>query len=90
MEAIEELRKQDLEQMKAVDVRTVERENLMDISKIQLNSNQTKEERFADFLSQIKNPYCYRCGKVVVKVNFTDMGTPLEERLEHYLGSLSG
>lgn len=90
MERIDNLRNLDFEQMKSVDVRTVEREDLTDISKIQINKNLPKDERFADFGGQVKNPYCYRCGKVVVKVSFADTGITLEERLEHYLGSLSG
>lgn len=90
MEDIEKLRKADLAQMKAVDVRTVDRESLMDIRKVQMNKNLPRSEQFADFLKQVKNPYCYRCGKVVVKVSFSDTGITLEDRLEHYLGSLSG
>lgn len=90
MEDIEKLRKADLAQMKTVDVRTVDRESLMDIRKVQMNKNLPKSEQFVDFLKQVKNPYCYRCGKVVVKVSFSDTGITLEDRLEHYLGSLSG
>ncbi len=90
MEDIEKLRKADLAQMKAVDVRTVDRESLMDIRKVQMNKNLPKSEQFADFLKQVKNPYCYRCGKVVVKVSFSDTGITLEDRLEHYLESFSG
>lgn len=90
MERIENLKNLDFEQMKSVDVRTVGRENLTDISKIQINKNLPKKEQFAEFLGQVKNPYCYRCGKIVVKVSFADTEITLEERLEHYLGSLSG
>ena len=79
-----------LAQMKLVDVRTVERDELVDIAKVQVNKNLPGDKRFADFLEQVKNPYCYRCGKVVVKVSFADTGITLEERLKHYLGSLSG
>lgn len=90
MEDIEKLSKADLAQMKAVDVRTVERDSLVDIRKVQTDKNLPRSEQFADFLKQVKNPYCYRCGKVVVKVSFSDTGITLEDRLEHYLGSLSG
>ena len=38
--------------------------------------------------NQIGNPYCYRCGKVVVKVSFAETDATLEDRLEHYLKTL--
>lgn len=78
----------DFEQMKNVDVKTVDRESLVDISRVHVNSQMPREQRLADFVSQIGNPYCYRCGKVVVKVSFADTSATLEDRLEHYLKTL--
>ena len=78
----------DFEQMRNVDVRTVERESLADISKIHIDPRMPREQRLADFVRQIGNPYCYRCGKVVVKVSFAETDATLEDRLEHYLKTL--
>lgn len=78
----------DFKQMRNVDVRTVERESLADISKIHIDTGMPREQRLADFVRQIGNPYCYRCGKVVVKVSFAETDATLEDRLEHYLKTL--
>ncbi len=78
----------DLQQMKQVDIRTVDRESLVDIRDVEIDQELPREERFADFLRQIGNPYCYRCGKAVVKVSFADTDATLEDRLEHYLKTL--
>ena len=78
----------DFKQMRNVDVRTVERESLADISKIHIDTRMPREQRLADFVRQIWNPYCYRCGKVVVKVSFAETNATLEDRLEHYLKTL--
>ncbi len=78
----------DFKQMRNVDVRTVERESLADISKIHIDTRMPREQRLADFVRQIGNPYCYRCGKVVVKVSFAETNATLEDRLEHYLKTL--
>ena len=77
-----------LVQMKEVDINTVDRESLVDIRKVQVDGNLSREQRFEDFLQQIKNPYCYRCGKVVVKISFSDTNVTLEDRLEHYLATI--
>ena len=78
----------DFKQMRNVDVRTVERESLADNSKIHIDTRMPREQRLADFVRQIGNPYCYRCGKVVVKVSFAETNATLEDRLEHYLKTL--
>ena len=77
-----------LEQMKNVDVRTVDRAALQDITDIKINRKLPREQRLQDFVRQIGNPYCYRCGKLVVKISFADTEATLEDRLEHYLGTL--
>lgn len=77
-----------LAQMREADVHTVDRKSLADIREVQIDGMLPGEKRFEDFLRQIKNPYCYRCGKIVVKVSFADTDATLEDRLEHYLANL--
>lgn len=78
----------ELAQMREVDIHTVDRKSLVDIREIQIDGKLPRKQRFEDFLRQIKNPYCYRCGKIVVKVGFSDTDATLEDRLEHYLATL--
>lgn len=78
----------ELAQMKEVDVHMVDRESLVDIREVQIDGKLSRERRFEEFLRQIKNPYCFRCGKIVVKVSFSDTDATLEDRLEHYLAAL--
>ncbi len=85
---METAQKIDLAQMKEVDIHTVDREALVDIRDVQIDGNLPEKQRFNDFLRQIKNPYCYRCGKMVVKISFSDTEATLEDRLEHYLATI--
>ena len=78
----------DLAQMREVDIHTVDRESLADIRDVRVDGELPREQRFSDFLRQIRNPYCYRCGKVVVKIGFSDTEATLEDRLEHYLATM--
>ncbi|MDL2248454.1 hypothetical protein LJB89_02025 [Tyzzerella sp. OttesenSCG-928-J15] len=77
-----------LEQMKQTDVRLVDPAALVDIRNVSVNTDLPKEERMLDYLGQIKNPYCFKCGKTVVKVSFADTGATIEDRLEKYLLTL--
>ena len=81
------LTREALEQMKAVDIRTVNPETLRDIRDVHINTALPKRERMLDFIRQIGNPYCYRHGKYVVKVSFTDTDVTLEERMLSYIRS---
>ena len=79
--------KEELEAMKNVDIRTVDIDTLRDIRDVTVNTDLPKEERILDFIRQIGNPYCYRHGKYVVKISFTDTNVTLEQRMLSYLRS---
>ena len=79
--------KEEIEEMKNVDVRTVDINTLRDIRDVKVNTDLPKEERVLDFIRQIGNPYCYRHGKYVVKISFADTDVTLEQRMLAYLRS---
>ena len=78
----------NFEQMKNMDVRTVDAAELADFRDVTVNTSLPKEERLLDYLEQIKNPYCFKYDKTIVKVSFSDTDVTLEDRLESYLLSL--
>ena len=73
--------------MKNIDLNTVDRDELVDIRDVNVNTALPKQERAIDFIRQIGNPYCYKHGKYVVKVGFSDTEVSLEERLAGYIRS---
>lgn len=78
----------DFESLKQVDVRTVDPDALVDINSVVIPENLTKDDRMREFVRQIKNPYCFRVGKVAVSVGFSGDGVTFEQRMEHYLSTL--
>lgn len=36
----------------------------------------------AEFVRQIKNPYCFRCGDFTIRASFASDGVTIEERLQ--------
>ena len=73
--------------MKNTDLATIDRDALVDIRDVKVNTALPKRERAIDFIRQIGNPYCYKHGKYVVKVGFSDTEVSLEERLAGYIRS---
>ena len=79
--------REELEAMKNIDIRNVDPDALYDIRDVKVNQELPKKERILDFIRQIRNPYCYRYGKYVVKISFTETDVTLEERMLSYLRS---
>lgn len=77
-----------LEQMKNIDVRTVDRDTLVDATGVTINMDLPKRERMMDSAKRLGNPYCFRCGKVVVKLSHADTAATIDDRVESYLRTL--
>lgn len=73
-----------LKQMQSVDIMSVDINTLVDIKDVNISPDLPQEERIREYIRQIKNPFCYRDGDVVIKVSFSDNNISLEERLEDY------
>ena len=58
---------------------------LTDIRDVSVDQSLPKEERIAEFLRQIRNPYRFRCGKFTVQVKYANNGVSLEDCLKQIL-----
>ena len=47
-------------------------DGLIDIRDVKLDSSLGQAERIQSFLQQIKNPYCFKVGDVIVNVAYTE------------------
>ena len=83
-----DLSEMDLQELKQVDVRTVNPDTLVDIKEIEIDRTLPQGERIQEFIRQIRNPYCFRVGKVAVSVGYAEGGATFEQRMEHYLQTL--
>lgn len=77
-----------LQALKDIDLRTVNRDDLVERNTVKINPNASQDNRLQDFIRQIKNPYCYKDGKTVVKISFANTDTTMEDCISHYLKGL--
>ena len=63
----------------------MESSDLVDIRTVTVDKSLPKEERIADFVRQIRNPYRFRCGDFVVNASFARNGATLEDCLRGIL-----
>jgi len=64
--------------------------DLADIREVEIDTSLPLDKRMRSYLQQIKNPYLYRCGDVVVRVSFADTNVTFVDRLKQYLLSGQG
>lgn len=77
-----------LSEMRNVDIRTVDRKNLVQRDTVKIDSGKEKEERIIEYMGKIGNPYCYLEGDTVVKISFVETARTLEDCLCGYLGGI--
>ena len=74
-----------LRELSEVDIRTVDTKELVDIENVRIREDLPIPERIQDYVKQIKNPYCFKCGKFTVRAQFARNGVSLEECLKQIL-----
>ncbi len=78
----------DISAMRDVDIRTVDRDSLVDLKDVRIDPKLPRNERLAEYIRQIGNPYCYKCGNIVVKERFSDNGKTIDDCLKQYIATL--
>ena len=52
---------------------------LVDIREVSVSKELSREERISEFIRQIKDPYCFKCGRFTVRASFAAGGATLED-----------
>jgi hypothetical protein len=76
-----------VKQTKDMDIRTVNISELVEITSVQV-AHGSKHERIHNYLKQVRNPYCFRAGKVAVKISFSNTDDTLEDKLVELMSKL--
>lgn len=66
---------------------TTVKDGLVDIKDVLVDKSLPKDERIAEYVRQIKNPFCFRYGKFIVHARFTDNGVTMEDCLQRLLAN---
>jgi hypothetical protein len=67
--------------MRDVDLRSVDKSELVDLQTVEIDASLPPQQRMASFLEQIRNPYCFRVGDMVVKTKYSESGPSFEDSL---------
>ncbi len=78
----------DYDDMKNVDIRTVDKSELVNIDEVRININDKPEKKIRDYIRQVKNPYCFLCNGYAVKISFSNTGRTIEDCFAETIGAM--
>ena len=73
---------EELKRMSTIDVTSVNPDELVDIREVHIDENLNDADKIQDYIEKIKNPYVYKYGDYIVKLEFENEGPTLDELLE--------
>ena len=73
--------------LKNLDIRTIGPDTLEHIENGKIKTDLPVEERMMEFVRQIKNPYFFRCGKLIVQVEYSDTDKTINDCLKEFIES---
>ena len=71
-----------LQELKRVNIKEVNPDELVDISEIEIDTKQSVQKRVKEYVEQVHNPYLVRVGEYVVKIGYSDCEETLNDRIE--------
>ena len=64
------LDRNELRRLQNADIMACELDRLTDISNLQFNANQRTTDKMSSFIDRVGNPYLFKVGKTIVKVEY--------------------
>ncbi|WP_340024746.1 DUF6870 family protein [Paenibacillus sp. FSL K6-1096] len=74
-----------LSELAEVDITTVNKEDLADLSGFTFDNTIIQEQRAKGVITAAKNPYCFRLGETGVKLEFPEDAPTLQDLFSDFL-----
>ena len=78
-----------LQELKRVNIKEVNPDELVDISEIEIDTKQSVQKRVKEYVEQVHNPYLVRVGEYVVKIGYSDCEETLNDRMKQYIAKIA-
>ena len=78
-----------LQELKRVNIKEVNPDELVDISEIEIDTKQSVRKRVKEYVEQVHNPYLVRVGEYVVKIGYSDCKETLNDRMKQYISKIA-
>lgn len=77
--------KDNLCKIENIDIISVDSKELVDIKDIEIDYSLPISERILNYINKVKNPYCIKVNGAIVKLEFSENNSTLEDIIIAYL-----
>ena len=74
----------ELTQLSKMDIEKADRSELVSVEEVSIDPSMPVVQRMVAYINQVKNPYCFLCGKTSVKVCFSQGDAELSKKIRNY------
>ena len=77
-----------MKKAKETDVKDLDKSKLVDIRDVKIDGKKPYLIRIISYINQVRNPYCYRVGDVVVRVSYAGKDKTLTDSFTEMISSM--
>ena len=75
--------------MEQVDIRKAVPDDLVDISKIEIDMKKSVPARVEEYVQKVRNPFLVKVGEYVVKIGYSGCEETLNDRMKQYIRKIA-
>lgn len=75
--------------MRDADIMQADRDELVDIRDIHIDSGNPVETKIREYMEQVRNPFLVKYGDYVVKLSYADTEKSMEDRMKEYVAQMA-
>lgn len=72
-----------------VDIMQADRDELVDIRDIHIDSGKPVETRIREYMEQVRNPFLVKYGDYVIKLSYADTEKSMEDRMKEFVAKMA-
>lgn len=80
---------EELQNMKNINIMQVEREQLVDLNEIYIDSSKSVDSRVKEYMEQVQNPFLVKVGDYILKFEYADCEKGMDERMMEYVSKIA-
>lgn len=77
-----------MKKAKETDVKNLDKSELVDIRDVKIDRKKPYLIRIISYINQVRNPYCYRVGDVVVRVSYAGKDKTFTDSFTEMISSM--
>ena len=75
--------------MRDVDIMQADRDALVDIRDIHIDSEKSVETKIKEYMEQVRNPFLVKYGDYVIKLSYADTEKSMDDRMREYVAKMA-